>query len=352
MWVEGLPFAEIVRKADGGMEMLSSREGKKRKRWLALLLAGAMVLSGMGTPSAVVRAEEATVEQIQETKSATVSGNETEQTADEQLAEAQDDTQGAPEEAQIAVLSEEAAVSKQDAVGNAEQYVLDATDLAQFTNGAKKDGEEQSAGTDDYFTILWSSKSKVDGSNKSFDDGTTLTQRINLGEKLDVAKKKNGGKFTTVGAAEVKVYWVEGGDDNRQMALLNGSGTVAAKTEETLAKNAACISVLKVTEAGTYYLGGLENNNYIFKVIVTETTGSTEKPARADWSTVESPEIISAVQNAGKMDVTVKTNIGYDGADKIEVTMSDAEGNVIGTAKSSKEGNESEVSFTPAASGT
>lgn len=52
------------------------------------------------------------------------------------------------------------------------------------------------------------------------------------------------------------------------------------------------------------------------------------------------------------MDVTVKTNIGYDGADKIEVAMSDAEGSVIGTAKSSKEGNKAVVSFTPAASGT
>ena len=269
-----------------------------------------------------------------------------------QAADTQDDTQSVPEEAQIALLSEDVAVSAQDAAGDAEQYVLDAADLAQFTNGAKKDGEEQSAGTDDYFTILWSSKSKVDGSKKSFEDGTAFTQRINLGGKLDVTNNKNGVSFKTTGAAEVKVYWVEGGDDNRQMALLTGSGTVVAKTEETLARNAACISVLKVTEAGTYYLGGLENNNYIFKVIVTETTGSTEKPARADWSTVENPEIISAVQNAGKVDVTVKTNIGYDGADKIEVAMSDAEGSVIGTAKSSKEGNKAVVSFTPAASGT
>ncbi len=344
--MEGLPFAEIVRKADGGMEMLSSREGKKRKRWLALLLAGAMVLSGMGTPSVVVQAEETVVESEQ----ATVSGNEIEQVADGQTAETQDDTQSAPEETQIAVLAEEAAEETKDTTGDAEQYVLDATDLALFAAGAKADGEEQSAGSDDYFTILWSKKSKVDTSKKSFEDGTAFTQRINFGGKL--TQIQNSVKFTTTGAAEVKVYWVEGGDDNRQMALLNGGGTVAVKTEETLAKNAACISTLKVTEAGTYYLGGLENNNYIFKVIVTETTGSTEKPTRADWSTVESPEIISAVQNAGKMDVTVKTNIGYDGADKIEVTMSDAEGNVIGTAKSSKEGNESEVRFAPAASGT
>ena len=492
------------------MEMLGNRQGKKRKRWLALLMAGAMVLSGMGTPSVVVQAEE-TDKVVVEAEAATVSGNENVEATKMQSADTQDDTQSAPEEAQIAVLSEEVAVSAQDAAGDAEQYVLDVTDLAQFTNGAKKDGEEQSAGTDDYFTILWSSKSKVDGSkksfedgtaftqrinlggkldvtnnkngvsfkttgaaevkvywveggddnrqmalltgsgtvvakteetlaknaacisvlkvteagtyylgglennnyifkvvvtpekeaepvsvthtldaadlevfgagakkdgeeqsagtddyftilwsskskvdgsNKSFDDGTTLTRRINMGGKLDVTNNKNGVSFKTTGAAEVKVYWVEGGDDNRQMALLTGSGTVVAKTEETLAKNAACISVLKVTEAGTYYLGGLENNNYIFKVIVTETTGGTEKPARADWSIVENPEIISAVQNAGKVDVTVKTNIGYDGADKIEVAMSDAEGSVIGTAKSSKEGNEAAVSFTPAASGT
>lgn len=333
------------------MEMLGNRQGKKRKRWLALLLAGAMILSGMGTPSVVVQAEETDTVAV-EAEATTVSGNENAETTEMQAADTQDDTQSVPEEAQIALLSEDVAVSAQDAAGDAEQYVLDAADLAQFTNGAKKDGEEQSAGTDDYFTILWSSKSKVDGSKKSFKDGTAFTQRINLGGKLDVTNNKNGVSFKTTGAAEVKVYWVEGGDDNRQMALLTGSGTVVAKTEETLARNAACISVLKVTEAGTYYLGGLENNNYIFKVIVTETTGGTEKPARADWSTVENPEIISAVQNAGKVDVTVKTNIGYDGADKIEVAMSDAEGSVIGTAKSSKEGNEAVVSFTPAASGT
>lgn len=331
--------------------MLGNRQGKKRKRWLALLLAGAMILSGMGTPSVVVQAEESDTVAVEE-EATTVSGNENAETTEMQAADTQDDTQSVPEEAQIALLSEDVAVSAQDAAGDAEQYVLDAADLAQFTNGAKKDGEEQSAGTDDYFTILWSSKSKVDGSKKSFEDGTAFTQRINLGGKLDVTNNKNGVSFKTTGAAEVKVYWVEGGDDNRQMALLTGSGTVVAKTEETLAKNAACISVLKVTEAGTYYLGGLENNNYIFKVIVTETTGGTEKPARADWSTVENPEIISAVQNAGKVDVTVKTNIGYDGADKIEVAMSDAEGSVIGTAKSSKEGNKAVVSFTPAASGT
>lgn len=52
------------------------------------------------------------------------------------------------------------------------------------------------------------------------------------------------------------------------------------------------------------------------------------------------------------MDVTVTTNIGYDGADKIAVTMFDAQGKEIETKNSSKEGSEVTVSFTPAASGT
>ena len=90
----------IVRKADGGMEMLGNRQGKKRKRWLALLLAGAMVLSGMGTPSVVVQAEE-TDKVVVEAEAATVSGNENVEATKMQSA----DTQSAPEEAQIAVLS-------------------------------------------------------------------------------------------------------------------------------------------------------------------------------------------------------------------------------------------------------
>ena len=110
----------IVRKTDGGMEMLGNRQGKKRKRWLALLLAGAMVLSGMGTPSVVVQAEE-TDKVVVEAEAATVSGNENVEATKMQVADIQDDTQSVPEGAQIAVLSEAVAVSAQDAVGDAEQ---------------------------------------------------------------------------------------------------------------------------------------------------------------------------------------------------------------------------------------
>ena len=55
----------------GGMGMLGRRGRKERKRLMALLLAGAMVLSGMGISPISVQAEETepVVEQVSETVS-------------------------------------------------------------------------------------------------------------------------------------------------------------------------------------------------------------------------------------------------------------------------------------------
>ena len=154
-----------------------------------------------------------------------------------------------------------AAAPKETASGT---YVLDTTaDLTAFAVGVKADGDTQQAGTEDYFTLIYSAKTKVDASNKAFDDGYNGSQRVNFGGVVSVSK--NAIKFTTSGAATIKIWWAQGGDDNRQIAILDGSGAQVAVTAETLAKNAACVSTLEVSEAGTYYLGSAINNNYIFK---------------------------------------------------------------------------------------
>ena len=49
------------------------------------------------------------------------------------------------------------------------------------------------------------------------------------------------------------------------MAIFNSTGDVVTKTEVTAAKNDPVVSTLELADAGTYYLGGLENNNYIFR---------------------------------------------------------------------------------------
>jgi hypothetical protein len=125
-------------------------------------------------------------------------------------------------------------VPSEDEPSATTEFVLDTTtDLTAFAAGAKVDGDSEKAGTEDYFTLLYSAKTKVDSSSKTFDDGYAVTQRVNFGGK--VTTEKNAVKFTTGNAATVKVWWVEGGDDNRQMALLDSTGAVAAQTNVTRA---------------------------------------------------------------------------------------------------------------------
>lgn len=166
----------------------------------------------------------------------------------------------------------QATVTVEITAAPSETHTLDANSITQFDAGAKTDGQEEAL--DDYFTAIWSANTKVDASSKDFGDGYTGTQRINFGGKM--LKNKNAIKFTTKKAATVKIWWVQGGSDNRQIGIASATGysgtdknTVVA-TNETLAKNATCISTLELSEAGTWILGGVENNNYIFKIEVTE----------------------------------------------------------------------------------
>ena len=230
---------------------------------------------------------------------------------------------------------------------------LDTTaDLTAFAQGDKVDGDSEKAGTNDYFTLLYSAKTKVDSSSKTFDDGYAASQRVNFGGTA--ATDKNAIKFTTSNAATVKVWWVEGGDNNRQITILDAAGVAVATTDVSLAKNATCISTFDLPEAGTYFLGSSVGNNYIFKVEVTETPGGVVMPPRADWFAVPAPEITMITLNAedaSTVDVTVNANVGYDGADKITVVMTDAEGKEIASKNSLAEKSEHVLSFKPEASG-
>ena len=227
-------------------------------------------------------------------------------------------------------------------------YSFETKDFATFDKGAKPDKSEEVVGTEDYFTIIYSAKSKVDTSSKEFADGYTSGVRINFGSKF--ANEMNGVKFTTKNPASVKIWWVEGGDDNRQMAVMKADGTVVAQTNETLAKNATCISTLELSETGTYFLGGLENNNYIFKVEVTETPSGAVKPERADWAGVAAPSITEVKQNGGNIEVSYTMEIGYDGADMVTVEMLGADGAVIESKPSAD--SSKPVTFAPSASGS
>lgn len=166
----------------------------------------------------------------------------------------------------------EATVTVEVTAAPSETHTLDASSITAFAAGVKTDGQEESL--DDYFTAIWSARSRVDVSSKDFNDGYAGTARINFGGKM--LKNKNAIKFTTKKAATVKIWWVQGGEDNRKIGIASAtdySGTdqnTVVATNETLVKNEACISTLELPDAGTWILGGVENNNYIFKIEVTE----------------------------------------------------------------------------------
>ena len=231
------------------------------------------------------------------------------------------------------------------------EYELDGAKLETAAAGKFTDGQTVAAGTDNAFTLYMSAKTKIDSSSKTWDDGFAGTQRINFGGKADIANMKNFVSFKTEGTAKVKIYWVEGGTDNRQMAIFNSTGDVVTKTEVTAAKNDPVVSTLELADAGTYYLGGLENNNYIFKVVVTDTVGGDAPVVtRNNWSEVVAPVIGEVAQDGANVTVPFTMVLGNDGADKVSVVMTDASGNTE-TKGYALEGEGGKVSFSPASSG-
>ena len=176
--------------------MLGRRGRKERKRLMALLLAGAMVLSGMGISPISVQAEE--TEPVVEQVSETVSDGNAETTG--KVMEEGKNVAAASTEEPVALSADG-------------KYVLETSSLTAFKEGAKTDGAEETAGTDNYFTLIYSTKTKVDPSKKTFDDGYASAQRVNFGGAASTGK--NAIKFTTTGAATVKIWWAQGGDDSR-----------------------------------------------------------------------------------------------------------------------------------------
>ena len=60
-------------------------------------------------------------------------------------------------------------------------YVFEATELEAAAAGTFTDGQQVTAGTNGYFTLIMSAKTKIDGSSKTWSDGYTSGRRINFG---------------------------------------------------------------------------------------------------------------------------------------------------------------------------
>lgn len=160
------------------------------------------------------------------------------------------------------------------------KYVLESSALEAVPNkNTMTDGQLIELG---YFTIICSKNYRADVSEKEFADGYASAQRLNLGGKA--ALNKNSVMFTTEGAVTVTVWWVHGGKGPeetgdsiayRNIVIYDADKNIVAQTNGQYGKYEVRIDTFEIAAAGTYYLGGLEDNNYIFKVEVAPKAEET-----------------------------------------------------------------------------
>ena len=230
------------------------------------------------------------------------------------------------------------------------EYEFDAATDAIVSKLEKKAAvPEGKYGTDNYFTF---SGTVTRGNSSTF--------------SAEVGKTETGCmSFAVQGQASVTINITSTGSSNTSdFALLKSDGTKVIPDGET----AGIITVYGTDpvkevkysklEAGTYQICSPKDGKNtgrgvrILSAKVSDTTGGS-RPARADWSTVEVPTLVSAKQITDKNDIEVKVTglVGYDGADTLVVTMKDEGGTVVKTQSVAKDGKDFTVTFTPENSG-
>ena len=224
-------------------------------------------------------------------------------------------------------------------------YTFDASAETAITTAEKKaDIAAGKYGTEGYFTL----SGKVTRGNSS-------TFSAELAKGAD-DKEEGALTFTVTGTADVVVTATSTGSTNTSdLALVDASGNkidgikaVTGTKPETEIKYTNLV-------AGTYSIIAPkdgENNRgvRILKTVVTQTSGG-ERPARADWSGVVAPVLGDVTSKDGKITVPFTMVIGYDGADKVVVTMTDEAGKEVASESYAKDTTGASVTFTPSESG-
>ena len=137
----------------------------------------------------------------------------------------------------------------------------------------------------DYFTFIYGKNSRVDSSEKTWDDFSG-TLRFSLGGKTNSGvPTKNAIQITVDGAHTLKIWYVAGGDA-RYFELRDADGNAIATTTAETVKNAQYYSELEIPAAGVYYLTIPADNNYIFQL---------ELVAKAVEEPIDPPHVNSLV---------------------------------------------------------
>ena len=224
-------------------------------------------------------------------------------------------------------------------------YTFDASAETAITTAEKKaDIAAGKYGTEGYFTL----SGKVTRGNSS-------TFSAELAKGAD-DKEEGALTFTVTGTADVVVTATSTGSTNTSdLALVDASGNKIDGIKAVTGTKPETEIKYTNLAAGTYSIIAPkdgENNRgvRILKTVVTQTSGG-ERPARADWSGVAAPVLGDVTSKDGKITVPFTMVIGYDGADKVVVTMTDEAGKEVASESYAKDTTGASVTFTPSASG-
>ena len=223
-------------------------------------------------------------------------------------------------------------------------YILDPGTLADVA-GNKPAAATDTCGTDNFFTVHYKAKTKIESNAKDF-LGFTSTKRIDFQGSItwETGLPEGAVSFTTQAAATIKLFW-DTTSNQSQVGVYNESKELITETTEDVVNSSLFISELKVDEAGTYYLGGITAGFYLYKMEVT--TKTIDRGPRADWSTVSTPSFASVVANEdGTVSVSVNALVDHNGADYLTVNMYE-DGKIISTAKSTSIKSVHALIFTP-----
>lgn len=294
--------------------MLGRRGRKERKRLMALLLAGAMVLSGMGISPISVQAEETepVVEQVSETVS---DGNA--ETAREVLGE---------EEGIAAASTTQDANAAMAAAQSGTEKDLYELDLSKgLTAGTTYDGGISVLGDMKY------NNGAIQGSLNPSPNNGSIPE---TGAALKLQAIKDGYLKVTVSLATKTYYFLEE-TENGPKQILKLDNKESGKKD----------LVLPVEAGKTYYL-------YVSGSKIKITSITVDYRTALDWSEIKDPVLGTPSAKGDTISVPYTAQVGGLGAEALEVTMYDADGKTVKKQSITAEGESGEAEFKPTASGT
>lgn len=294
--------------------MLGRRGRKERKRLMALLLAGAMVLSGMGISPISVQAEETepVVGQVSETVS---DGNA--ETAREVLGE---------EEGIAAASTTQDANAAMAVAQSGTEKDLYELDLSKgLTAGTTYDGGISVLGDMKY------NNGAIQGSLNPSPNNGSIPE---TGAALKLHAIKDGYLKVTVSLATKTYYFLEE-TENGPKQILKLDNKESGKKD----------LVLPVEAGKTYYL-------YVSGSKIKITSITVDYRTALDWSEIKDPVLGTPSAKGDTISVPYTAQVGGLGAEALEVTMYDADGKTVEKQSITAEGESGEAEFKPTASGT